>query len=120
MKKNWLNNLVATKTRLAWLLLGSSGLLNAILWALIFLTFPKDAPAAVLHYSVGVGVDFIGEGQQIIVLPLGGLILLMLNGLAAYVIRRASWAATWIVLGTTVLLQVLLLIAYLYILRLNT
>ena len=85
----------------------------------MYITFPSDTPAAVLHYSVGVGVDFIGEGRQIIVLPLSGALLVVLNGLAAYVVRRASWTATWILLSTTVLLQILLIIAYVYILQLN-
>lgn len=119
MKKNWLNNIVGTQTGRAWSLVIASAVLNIGLWILVRTTFPSSTPAAVLHYSVGVGVDFIGEGQQIIMLPLSGSLLIVLNGLAAYVMRRASWAASWILLSSTALLQILLIIAYVYILQLN-
>lgn len=101
------------------LLAGAALLLNIVLWAGVLLTFPKNAPAAVLHYTVGVGVDFIGESGQIMVLPIAGTVLLVLNVLFAYILRGASAAAVWMLVGTSALVQLIFLVAYIYLLTLN-
>lgn len=82
-------------------------------------TFPRDVPAAVLHYSVGVGIDFIGGGSQIVVLPAVSTVLLVLNALLALALRRINVAAVWILVGGAAVVQVLLVAAYFFILALN-
>lgn len=102
-----------------WLLAGFSLLANIGLWIGVMTTFPRNTPAAVLHYSVGVGIDFIGHGQQIVVLPAVATGILLLNIALAFGLRKVSRAATWIILSGAAIVQVLLIAAYSFILLLN-
>ena len=89
------------------------------LWIGVWLGFPKDTPAAILHYSVGVGIDFIGEGSQIWALPLLATGFLIVNTSLAALIRRSSLSAYWILIGILPLVVLLLALAYGVILRFN-
>lgn len=102
-----------------WVLLAISILLNAALWILVVTTFPKDSPAAVLHYSVGVGIDFIGPGGQIYTLPSIGTALLVANAALAYILAAVSRRAVWVFIGVIPIVEVVLLAAYLMLWRLN-
>ncbi|MEX1112585.1 MAG: hypothetical protein WEC84_03925 [Candidatus Andersenbacteria bacterium] len=103
----------------AALTVGGSALLNGALWVLVLTKFPQDTPAAILHYSVGSGVDFIGEGQEITTLPLIGSLILLCNTAMAYGLRNASFRALWIFIGILPILQVALLAAFVLLLRVN-
>ena len=70
--------------------------LNILLWLLALFFFPHDSPSAVLHYNIDVGIDFIGEGKQIIMLPVAGLLLLVGNGLLAAVLRSTDQRVAWL------------------------
>lgn len=86
-----------------------SVILVGSLWFLAWYVFPREAPAAILHYSVGVGVDFIGEGNTIFVLPALATILVVVNSALAFIIRRASQRATYLIwIGTPPIVAVLL------------
>lgn len=99
-------------TELPVLVAGSSILLNIILWLIVLITFPKSSPNAVLHYTAGIGIDFIGNGWQIITLPSIGLLLIIVNVLLARYIQGASEHAFWILWMSMPFLQILLLITY--------
>lgn len=94
--------------------------LNGIFWLVAILTFPREVPAAVLHYSVGVGIDFIGEGKQVLVLPGIGLAIIAVDGILAAITRGVMRLGMWILLASAILAQILLIIAYsnIYILNL--
>jgi hypothetical protein len=86
--------------------------LNILLWIITLITFPKNSSNAVLHYTAGVGIDFIGEGWQIITLPSIGLILVVVNVVLARIIAGASTIAFWILWMSMPFLQLLLLVTY--------
>ena len=98
---------------------GTSLVLNAILWALVLNFFPRNNPATVLHYSIDVGIDLIGEGKQIIVLPAIGLIALIGNSLLGATLRRRSPVTAWIVWSVIPILQIILLGSFLLIWQAN-
>lgn len=102
----------------AWLL-AVSVLLNGLLWVGALVLFPRTAPAAVLHYSIDVGIDFIGEGKQIIVLPVAGAAILVGNALLGWLLRRTDPSAAYIAWGMVPAAQVLLLAAFALIWRAN-
>ncbi|HSX25056.1 MAG TPA: hypothetical protein VLG69_03770 [Candidatus Andersenbacteria bacterium] len=101
-------------------LIALSVLANIILWILVFLTFPKHDPSAILHYTAGVGVDFVGSGWQIFILPSIGLAILILNALLAQLVKSASIAAYWIFWASLPIIEVLLIGTYIILLRLNS
>lgn len=81
--------------------------------------FPTDSEAAVLHYTVGSGIDFIGSGEQIKALPMIGLALLLINLSLGYMIVRASVLAAWIFWSSLPFIQVILGAAFLILWRHN-
>jgi hypothetical protein len=99
--------------------LGGSIVFNGGLWLLVLLTFPRQAPVSVLHYSVGVGIDIIGQGREILTLPLIGTMTLAGNVLLAWWLRRANQRAAWIFLSINPIIQAILLAAYILLWRLN-
>lgn len=101
------------------ILVGLAAGANVVLWLLVLLTFPIEAPVSILHYSVGVGIDFIGQGSEIMTLPAIGSILLIGNSLLAAGLWRRSSRASWILLSSSFIFQALLLVAYILLWRLN-
>ncbi len=99
---------------------GVSVACNALLWIIVLATFPKDSPTAILHYTAGIGVDFIGEGWQIITLPGIGTLLLIVNTILARSIEKTSLLAFWILWGSIPVLECVLLATYGILLTLNT
>lgn len=99
--------------------------LNLLLWIIVLATFPKDSPSAILHYTAGIGVDFIGEGWQIITLPAIGILLLVVNTVLARLVEGASQSeasklAFWVLWGSVPLFECILLVTYVILLTLNT
>lgn len=101
------------------ILLAVAGGLNGALWLLGWFAFPIASPVAVLHYSPGVGIDFIGEGRQIMVLPLLGLGILIGNFLLAALVWRSSRRASFVLGGMVPAVQVVLLAAVWLLRRFN-
>ncbi len=93
---------------------------NAILWVVVLVTFPKHDPSAILHYTAGVGVDFVGNWWQIFVLPSMGLAMLILNIVLARLVRSASDVAYWIFWASLPIIEILLIGTYIILLRLNS
>ncbi|MEO6077929.1 MAG: hypothetical protein ABIP54_04035 [Candidatus Andersenbacteria bacterium] len=97
-----------------------SVVLNAFLWILVLATFPKHDPSAILHYTAGVGIDFVGSPLQIFVLPGIGLAVLLINGLLARFVKSVSSIAFWIFWASLPILELMLLGVYIILLRLNS
>ncbi|MEX0650251.1 MAG: hypothetical protein WD200_04565 [Candidatus Andersenbacteria bacterium] len=101
------------------LTVAASAIINITNWVLALRLFPHQAPAVILHYSVGNGVDFVGEGDWILRIPAIGSSILILNVLVAYGLRRASIRAVWILTAALPILEVALLAAFVLLLRVN-
>lgn len=106
-------------SRILWLLIGGGIGINALLWLLSFLLFPQESPAAILHYSIGIGIDFVGEGGKIIMLPVIGTIFIIVNTLVGYAVRSISYRAAWMVFISIPLVQLILLAAFAFLWRIN-
>ena len=105
--------------KLAGVVLGAGVILNAVLWGLVWLIFPKDLPAAILHYNVDIGIDFVGEGSQIIMLPLMGTMLLAVNAVLGLAVWQADKRASWLLWSVLPFWQVVLLAAFYLLWRVN-
>jgi hypothetical protein len=93
--------------------------LNAVLWLFSLFGFPKH-DVAILHYSVDVGIDFIGEGKQIIVLPAIGLLILVGNYILGSAVYKADKSSAWLVWSTAPIIQLILISAFFLIWRANS
>lgn len=83
-------------------------------------TFPKNDPSAILHYTAGVGIDFVGNPWQIFVLPSMGLVMLLLNALLGRFVRGVNEVAFWIFWTSMPILEGMLIGVYIMLLRLNS
>lgn len=86
-------------------------LFNIITWAVAIFVFPQSGPAAILHYTVPLGVDFIGESRQIYILPLIGLVIIVGNTALGWLIHRPSLRAAWVLWAVLPGIQVILFAA---------
>lgn len=91
--------------------LAVAAILNLVLWSVVLIKFDRSNPATVLHYSVDVGIDYIGEGNRIITLPLIGLCMLVLNSLLGWVLYHTEPRVAWPLWIITPVLQLLLLLS---------
>jgi len=103
----------------AGLFLGVSAGMNVLLWGLVSFVFPKDQPAAILHYSVDMGIDFVGQGSQIIMLPLMGTLLLVVNIVLGLAVWQADKRAAWVLWSVLPFWQVILLGVFYLLWRVN-
>lgn len=92
--------------------------LNVTLWLLAIFMFPQH-DVAVLHYSVDVGIDFIGAGRQIIVLPAIGLLVLIGNNLLGLAIYRTDNSSAWLAWSSATIIQLILISAFFLIWQAN-
>lgn len=101
------------------IILTISILLNIALWLQASLMFSHDNPAAILHYSIDVGIDFIGQGKQIIVLPLIGFLLLIGNTVLGVGLKRADIRSAYILWSAIPVIQLILQGAFILIWQVN-
>ena len=94
--------------------------LNSLLWVAVLVLFPKSSPTTILHYTAGVGIDFVGEGWQIVTLPAMGTLLIIVNVVLARLVLSASSYAFWVLWLAMPMLQVLLIVTYGILFGLNT
>lgn len=97
-------------------LVGSSLVFNGLIWWLTLTLFPVDSAAAILHYTIDVGVDFIGEGKQITSLPLIGSGIILFNAVMGVSLLRADQRASWLLWSIMPAAQLVLVLAF-YLLR---
>lgn len=97
----------------------SAILIDAISWLVAIYFFPTQRSAAILHYNTSVGIDFIGVGSQITVIPIIGAALILANILLAFLLKRVSQQAAAMFWASLPLIQIILLGSLLLILRLN-
>lgn len=100
-------------------LIALSGLiLNGVAWGMTLL-FPRHESAAILHYTSSVGIDFVGEGRHIIVLPAAGTLMLVTNVLVGRLIASADSRTAWILWVTVPIIQIILIVSLMFLLSLN-
>jgi hypothetical protein len=95
-------------------------LLNAVLWLLVWQSSAWFSEAIILHYNIDVGVDLIGEGQQITMLPIAGTILLVVNGLLGNLLKHVDIRTAWTLWATTPLVHIVLIGTVILLWRINT
>lgn len=110
-----LTSLPFWRDRLAQLLLGMGGLANAALFAYILARYPTLPRILPLHFTWFGGVDQIGPKEQILRLPTIGLIIFTANTLLGFALHRWEPLATYLLAGTGLLAQFLIVVALLHI-----
>ncbi len=100
-------------------LIGEAGVLNLLLWLYILFTFWGTIEPIVLHYNILFGIDSVGPWRKLLVLPLLGSGILIVNSVLIfyfYLLRRES-LINLLAVGLLVS-QIILLISVLLIINL--
>ncbi len=88
-------------------------LLNIFLWLWLLLFIKPTGESQVLHYNIYFGIDQLGTGFKLYLMPLFGLVIIAANLLltmSKLAGRRLALYASWV----SVSIQVLLIISLLF------
>lgn len=100
-------------------ILAIAALLNAVLWGVVLTKFNRASTTTILHYSVDVGIDYIGEGGRVLILPIIGLSLLLLNSLLGGLLYKTEPRLSWPLWAITPILELLLLLSVILLITVN-
>lgn len=111
MENSPANPYVYWRDRLVLVSLSVGLAVNIILWSVLFgkLGFPREVMP--LHFNVISGIDLVGSGRQLYLLPGVGLLLYLLNfGLGRLLYREARMLTIYLSLAGAII-QVVLAVA---------
>ncbi len=72
-----------------------------------------------LHYNVNFGVDNIGEWWRVFTAPAVGLLFALVNALGAHILWKREKMLSYVIVGSTLLLELILAAAMIFIVLLN-
>ena len=90
-----------------------------VMWWYIVSKLSGRADQVFLHYNVVFGVDLVGKWWQALFLPLGGVIILVVNFLASFLFYRADKFLAHFLTIITMGLEVFLTIATIIVVGMN-
>jgi hypothetical protein len=113
VQRSWPLNTPFLADPLAWVLLGSAGLLWLALLGYLAFIF-SDLPASLpVHFNALGHADRIANKSTLFILPAVGAIVLIANALLGELIYRREKVAAYLLWGSTIVMQVCLWIAVL-------
>lgn len=92
---------------------------QAFAWWYVISKIRPTGEQLFLHYNIIFGVDLVGEWWKLWLLPLGGLVLWLVNFLLSYFFYNHNRFLARFLAVTTALFEVLLVVAILLIVSLN-
>ena len=98
---------------------GLAAILNLFSWVWLMVQIPDMGGQMFLHYNVLFGVDYIGEGWRMFLVPLLGLVIFIINMLASWILYRRDVFMSYILVGVTALCQIFVVIATVLVVFLN-
>ncbi|MCK4745261.1 hypothetical protein KAS41_04325 [Candidatus Parcubacteria bacterium] len=98
----------------------ASLLLNLIIWIYCFLNISMGDALIYLHYNIYFGVDFIGAWHKIFIIPIFGLIILLINYYISIQIYLKNKFVSYILAGSALFAQFILLFASIAIVWINS
>ena len=106
--------------RLVKINLLASLVLNIIIWTMLAWQTKFFPELITLHYNIYFGIDLLGYWYQIFLLPALGLIVFLLNSFFAILLFNKEKIISYFLVGATTLIQVLLLLATISIISVNS
>lgn len=104
--------------RARWLLIGAA-FSHVLVWAFALWQVHPQEEQLYLHYNIYFGVDLIGPWYRFYLLPVIGLVILFVNIALARILFRKEKMMPYIILGITMVYQLLLLLASYLIIQQN-
>lgn len=102
------------------LCLGSSVILNVLLWIFLAIKTAGLTEDAILHYGALQGVDLMGPAKQFFILPLVGLVIIGVNFLLSAFSIKTNQLVARILGSLAVLAQIILIVAAILLMSINS
>jgi len=112
-----LKNFFVDRVNIFFLLTGI--VLNIILWLYLSWKIKPTNELISLHYNIYFGIDLIGEWYRIYILSLSGLIIYFINLVLSFILYKRGRIISYVILTMTLFLQIILLIAAIFIVKQN-
>ena len=108
------------RDRLILVSLTSGAVLNIIIWILAISKFGYTQETVPLHYSVVYGIDFVSSSRQIYQLPAAGLVIWLVNAWLGRMVFQEGKIFSYFLIVGSVFGQLILLLALLTLVILNS
>jgi hypothetical protein len=99
------------KYRVSWFFIGLSLFLNISTWFWLLWNIRPQEELLFLHYTILFGIDYLGEWWKILVIPIAGLIIIIINFSLGWLLFDKDKFVSLIVNGMSVVCNTFLLIA---------
>lgn len=96
-----------------------SATLNILVWIYLVLNINLFSESTFLHYSVGVGVDYVGKRSDVFSMPIIGLLILAINSAYAFIMFTNSKYTAYVFMGLATLWHICIAIAAVLMVSLN-
>lgn len=102
----------------------SSIIINILIWIALYvklfpLSYMTEYGQVYLHYNIYFGIDNIGHWYYAFIVPLLGLFIILFNNILAYIFYLKEKLISYSLLVSQVILNLILLIAGIFIILLN-
>lgn len=106
------------KMTLLWWM-GGSLAINALAWFLLWWKIPFTTSPVYLHYNIYFGIDLTGSWWQLFWLPASGLVIIIINGLMIFKLKKIPKVMQIIIMVATLVMQVMTLLSAVLVVLLN-
>ncbi|PJA93722.1 MAG: hypothetical protein CO132_01630 [Candidatus Kerfeldbacteria bacterium CG_4_9_14_3_um_filter_45_8] len=103
-----------------WIVLGVAVLVNGLAWGIILWKLPPQEGTVFLHYNVYYGVDLTGAWVEVLMIPGSGLIILLFNTAVLWFGKKLDDTSRMLCLTTTAFIEVIILLASVFVVLLNS
>jgi hypothetical protein len=93
--------------------------LNIAIWVVLLWNIRPQEELIFLHYSILFGVDLIGEWWKVLYVPIGGLVILLLNLFIGWFLFQKDKFANYVLLFIAALCQAFLFVTAMLLIFLN-
>lgn len=97
----------------------TAGIINIILWFLLYIKFGFSREPMPLHFNIIYGIDYVGKGYSIYQIPAAGLVIFLVNFILARIFLKIEKVFGYFLIFGSAGAQLFLLIAVLALVVLN-
>jgi hypothetical protein len=97
-----------------------SAFLNISLWIFLFQNQKKSDYPVILHYNLFFGVDYLGNYNEVFIIPIVGIVVIFVNSILGHFLYRRERLASYFLSFNMIVVQMFLLLAGYLIVRINS
>jgi hypothetical protein len=97
-----------------------SAFLNIFLWIFLFQNQKESDYPVILHYNLFFGVDYLGNYNEVFIIPVVGVVVIFVNSILGHFLYRRERLASYFLSFNMIVVQIFLLLAGYLIVRINS